>query len=178
MYLLFKTPFCPFPISITSLSFVNLFFIKIIILTPQYRYGLSPLPKMKQLILCKSDYLDFLSGPATPYWLYQHVPAGVGLTIPLECQVGRALGVMHAHLGEKALTSERAMQPNNIQSTRLYLAPVLAILSPAVCPASSKKGKISELLHWQKKQNSVMDVGIGFSHSYLTTLSERIWHRG
>ena len=105
-----------------------------------------------QFIPCKRDYLDFLSGRATPYWLYQHVPAGVGLTIPLECQVGRALGVMHAHLGEKALTSERAMQPNNrptlnIQSTRLYLAPVLAILSPAVCPTSSKKVNLPELLN-------------------------------
>ena len=112
---------------------------------------------MKQLILCKSDYLDFLSGPATPYWLYQHVAAGVGLTIPLECQVGRALGVMHAHLGEKALTSDQATQPNNQpaeHSINLISHLVWQSSLPIyVCPVSSMKVKnISE----QPRNRSVM----------------------
>ena len=77
------------------------------------------------------------------------VSQGVGLTIPLECQVGRALGVMHAHLGEKALTSDQATQPNNQpaeHSINLISHPVWQSSLPIyVCPVSSMKVKdISE----------------------------------
>ena len=83
------------------------------------------------------------------------------MTIPLECQVGRALGVMHAHLGEKALTSDQATQPNNQpaeHSINLISHPVWQSSLPIyVCPVSSMKVKdISE----QPRNQSVM-VAVG-----------------
>ena len=84
---------------------------------------------------------------------------------------------MHAHLGENALTSNQAVQPNNnllstfIQSVRFHLGNHPFSLSNFI--QESKPTRVTQ----QVKKIPVMDFSISFAQSHLTTLSEGILAR-
>ena len=114
----------------------------------------SQLPEMKQLILCKGDYLDFLSAPQ-PILAVSACGGGSGSDNSIRMPSGSCPGCNARTSGGEGADkrpSHATKQPTCRTFNQFDLAPSLAI-PIYVCPVSSMKVKnISE----QPRNRSVM----------------------
>ena len=98
----------------------------------------SQLPEMKQLILCKGDYLDFLSAPQ-PILAVSACGGGSGSDNSIRMPSGSCPGCNARTSGGEGADkrpSHATKQPTCRTFNQFDLAPSLAILSPDICLSS------------------------------------------